>query len=227
MINGANVIMQKLQPYLDSGHNISLMTFTVRDSDNLKNQIDMLNDCWKALKDNRSTRNKFKLRIIGGLKALEVKIGKNSGKWHAHLHFLLVHPKTYEKDYYWIQPAWKYLTNGEGSVEIHKIKARKNQSLGIYGAILEVTKYLSSPDKKTLSITDEQFKEMFNTLYRKRSKATFGLLRGTDKKIEELILDEKEKDIIDFACRLCQSTEYEFTELLTEHIIHKKIPLYD
>ena len=227
MLTTANVTLEKLIPYLDKGHSLSLLTFTIKDSDNLPGQIEELLNGWKALKDNQSTRNKFKSRIIGGLRALEVKIGKNSGLWHAHMHVLLLHPKTYEKDYDWIKPAWKKITNNTGSIEIHKIKNRKNQTLGVYGAILEVTKYISSPDKKTLSIDDHQFAIMFNSVYRKRLKSTFGVLRNCSKTAEDQIMNEKEKDIIDFACRLCQCTEYEFTEILTQYIIDKNVVVYD
>jgi len=97
----------------------------------------------------------------------------------------------------------------------------------MYGALLEVTKYISSPDKSTLDIDNIKFSEMFQALKKKRSKATFGLFRGSDKNIDADILNEKEKDIIDFACRLCQMTEYEFMEMLTTHISKYNIICYD
>ncbi len=181
---------------------------------------------FKSLRDNRSTRDKFKLRIIGGLKGLEVKKGKHSGQWHPHLHCLLVHPPEFEKDYNWIKPAWKEITNGEGSIEIHTITKRKNQTFGIFGAILEVTKYITSPSKTTLN--EKDFPELYRTLKKRRSKDTFGVLRGLNKKIDEAVdQDEKEKDIIDFICRLCQCEEYEFEEFMTEFLLKNDIVVYD
>jgi hypothetical protein len=227
MIQTANALMEKLTYFINQGLNFSILTLTIRDGKNLTSLVNKLYSSFKSLKDNSSTKKIFKNRILGGMKALEIKIGKNSGEWHPHLHLILVHPKEFQKDYEWIQPAWKRITNNEGSIHIKKIKKRKNQTLGIYGALLEVSKYLSSPDKQTLEIDNTLFKELYDTLYKRRSKDTFGLLRGTLKHLDDNLDNEKEKGIIDFACRLCQCTEYELIEMLTNSIITKKITLYD
>lgn len=209
-------MMERIIPLTEQGYVPHMLTFTIRDQENLGNQIERLKTAWRTVQhDDKTLRKKFKERLVGGFRAFEVKIGKNSGMWHAHMHALILTPPgQFQKDYDWLQPAWKNATCGDGSIEIHKINKRKGQAHGILKAVIETAKYLTSPDKITTSMTDDRFQEMYLYMKGFRAVNSWGLLRNVVKEAEELDkLPFDEKKIADFCCQLCGTTEAEFKVL--------------
>jgi len=219
--------MEKLKPLLERGYIPHMITFTIRDQENLQDQVEKIKNAWRVFSNGRGTREKFKSRMVGGFRSFEVKIGRNSGLWHAHMHALfLTPPGQFEKDYEWIQPAWKKATGGDGSVELHRIRKKDGQALGILKAVIEVVKYVTSPDKMTISVDDVRFNEMYLFMKGFRAVNTWGLLRGVVKEAEELFEHGfDERVLADFMCSLCGCTEAEFKVYWAE-ILRKSI-LFD
>lgn len=212
-------MLERIMPLVESGCDMHMLTMTIRDQEDLADQIGKLKDAWRKIQhDDKTIRRKFKERFIGGFRSFEVKIGRNSGLWHAHMHaIVLTPPGKFEKDYEWLMPAWKKHTGGNGSIEIHKVKKRQGQNWGILKAIIETVKYVTSPDKMTTSIPDDRFAEMYLFMKGFRAFNSWGVLRGVVKEAEEV--DAKnfdEKKLADFVCRLCGVREAEFRVLWAE-----------
>lgn len=212
-------MMERIVPLVQEGYSLHMVTFTYRDQNNLAEQVERIKKAWRTLyHDDKILRDLFKSRFVGGFRAFEIKIGKNSGLWHAHQHALvLTPPGQFQKDYEWLKPTWKRLTDGNGSIEIHKVKRRRGQALGILKAVLETCKYIVAPDKETMEMNDEQFAEMYFFLKGFRAVNSWGILRNVVKEAEEE--DKKpfdEKKLADFICQLCGGNEAEFKVLWAE-----------
>lgn len=192
---------------MNETHWFVMFTLTYRDQDNLDEMIKSLESSWRRLiHTNKDYRKKFKTRFTGGVRSLEVKVGENSGRWHAHYHIMATIPKglPFEKDYDWLQPAWKDVTNGEGSVEIHKVK-KKGKNIDIADAIKETVKYMVKPMSEIYK-DKKKFSELYYSLKSKRQINCFGSFIGICKEVEE---DEKQEDfnsVKDFVCQLCGNT---------------------
>lgn len=185
----------------------AMITFTVRDSDDLEERIRFIEGAWRLLKNgNKKWRKIFSRRFVGGVRSLEVKIGKNSGEWHVHYHCLVMIPRTKHvvKDFYWLRKAWKQCTKEQGSIEIHQIRDRGK---GLNGAICEVVKYIVKPEKKIYE--DDRFIDLYWALKNKRQINTWGLFRGMSREIESDIDKMEEKKIEQFVCSICGCTEAE------------------
>lgn len=209
-------MMERIVPYLEQGYTLNMLTMTIRDQDDLADQVSRLKRAWRIVQhDDKGYREKFRRRFVGGFRTFEIKKGKQSGKWHAHMHALVLTPPSFEKDYEWFQPAWKNATGGDGSIEIHKIKKRKNQHLGVLKAVIETVKYVVSPDKETIDLENfDDFKEMYLFLKGFRAVNSWGLLRGLIQDAEaEANKPFDEKKLADFICRLCGSKDAEFKVL--------------
>lgn len=213
-------MMQRIVPLVDEGYMLHMLTFTIRDQDDLADQVEKLKRAWRVISHGRGTREKFKQRLVGGFRTFELKIGEGSGKWHAHMHALfLTPPGKFEKDYDWLQPAWKNATCGDGSIEIHRVRQRKGQAAGIIKAVIECAKYVTSPDKVTINLDEERFREMYIFMKGFRAVNSWGKLRGLVKECEDEAdknMTWDEKKLADFVCRLCGSDEAQFKVLFAK-----------
>jgi len=74
---------------------VYMATATIKDGKNLKERIDTLNESLKNFrkmgqKRNNDTRSQGEWsKVIAGISNTELKIGKVSGEWHVHAHFLI------------------------------------------------------------------------------------------------------------------------------------------
>lgn len=215
---------EAIMPYVEQGYIPMMLTLTVRDGPSLRERLDFLLQSWRAMTNyDREGRRKYKERMKGGFRTIEVKVGKGSGQWHPHIHALyLAPPDSYEKDFIWLKSVWKSVTGGNGSVEVHQVKDR---GAGILKAVCEVIKYCFAIDKATLGYTNDPdrdlrlFEEMYWTLKGRRMFQTWGLLRGIkESELEEQVGREleDEKKLAQFLCQVCGSTEYEIRSVLAD-----------
>lgn len=232
----SHIWVRKLSPEFikwidDSGH-IFMFNLTITDQKSLKKMLELLQKSWSIFTNGRGNRKQFQERFLGGVKSLEVKIGENSGLWHAHYHMIIM-SKGFNRDYEWLKEEWEKATakafkkpkgTKVGSIFISQVQKGPN----MIKSILEAVKYVvKPPDKKqneTISIYEKNhLQEAYDALYRKRQQSTWGLLYGIQKKVETEDLED-EKKTENFICQSCGFTEAEFQSLLYDEINYE---LYD
>lgn len=199
-------------------YDYSFLTLTLRDQDNLRDMIKKLGDFWRQLYHSRKEyAKKFKQRIEGYIKSLEVKRGENSGKWHCHFHILVAQSKLreFEKDFFWIRDAWKDITKGEGSVFIKQCKGN------LFDIALEVVKYIFKP----MNYTIENYSELIQGLEGVRQISTGGVFRGLNKKVEKDMDKVEEKSLDQFVCQRCGFDQGQLESI--KFALLKDIILYD
>lgn len=194
---------------LDNGYYINIINYTIKDVDNLKSGIKLLNDSFRMLThENKLYRELYKNKFCGGIKSLEVKVGANSNLWHPHFHSIVV-KKTKSSDYEWLKSAWEDCTSKcagttekVGSVWLKGFSSKnKNQLLK---SVLETLKYITKFDWNV----DERVQELVNSLSGVRTINTYGCLRGISAKVED-DLKKPYTDIINEVCKYCGSTSFE------------------
>jgi hypothetical protein len=80
--------------YPEGYSGIYFATATIKDGPNLKNRIDTLLDAVKRMRKMGQKRGPGRSagewsKVRAGISNVEIKIGKGSGEWHVHSHFLL------------------------------------------------------------------------------------------------------------------------------------------
>jgi len=99
------------QEWLEDGNYISMLNFTVRDGEDLAERVAFLENSFRTMyNSDKKRRALWNERFPGGIRSLEVKIGENSGKWHPHLHCLVMQEGgSYVKDYEWSSQGWHHV----------------------------------------------------------------------------------------------------------------------
>ena len=167
--------------------------------------LDDISSFWRDFyNSNRSFRNEFKKRFLGGLRSTEIKKGRN-GNWHVHLHLFLISDKEFRKDFDFLKSRWKFVTNGEGSVWIKQAKT--------YDVVVEVIKYITNLEKVSL----DDLGEIYLNVKNRRLVSSLGILRGVEKKVES-DLDSSVADDVDFVCRVCGFDRYKFESVLYNEV---------
>lgn len=200
----APVILESIK----EGKAVSLLTLTLKDHDlgQLLLMVDRLMNAWQIITHGRGNRAKWKKKIFGGIRNMEVKIGQESGIWHAHFHCILIHIP--ERFYEWIKDVWERATAKTmgtdakvGSIDIRSIKTPN----GCLKGIIEAVKYPVKPEA-SLWDSPEKVIEAFEVLHGRKQAHTFGSLRKVAAEVEkENEVDEKRLDI--FICQACGCTE--------------------
>lgn len=199
--------LAKLMPVLEKWQGrVGMLNFTIETGPDLEKQLKKLQEGWKKFMKDKRVVKKFRDRLPGGLRSLEVKIAQgDSTHWHAHLHCLILQPAGYEKDYDWIKEKWHSATGG--SVWIKDITKQK-----LKGSV-EVLKYLIKPEMGLYKNTEMLGKAVMS-LKGKRQINTWGLLRGLSKEVEDLENTWEEKKLTTFVCSKCGCTEGELLKML-------------
>ena len=190
-------------------HEPYLTTFTVKNGPDLLERYNHLNWAYTKLIKNRSRdlsskRNSTIYRhVAGGTMQVEIKIGKNSGEWHAHIHSIIMLPRGLfdvarkirkAKDVYVpydfenaLRAEWSAITDDSHMVDVRKIVVESDDQR--IGAICEAHKYPLKPG----SLTPEQRIYAAEKLYSKRMYRTFGCFYGAD--INEDLVDSIEAEL--------------------------------
>lgn len=174
----AAVIAGNLQSYIaESGRvEMSFLTLTLKvNSLSLREQLDRIYKCFGDLRRRKSWLSHVK----GGAAFLEVKLGKNSGGWHVHLHIII------ESDY-WSQAdishEWYAVTGDSYITDISRLDddGQKVRYAAKYGA--------KALDHSVIAIPDK-LDEAVCSLKGRRVCFTFGTWRGL--KLEERPTDDR------------------------------------
>lgn len=218
-----------LAEQLDKGNHVSLLSLTMVNHDigQLALMIDRLNDAWRIMINGRGNRKKWAELILGGVRSLEVKLGED-GKWHAHLHALLIHPKG--RFYEWLKAEWEKacacamdMPKGAkvGSIDIRTIKNTHGSMRGV----IEAVKYPMKPENGFWD-NPEAVQEVVQTLPRRKQTQSFGIVRHLVALVEqENEVDEKKLD--DFICQACGCTSATLHSELLRDVVHSGKKLYD
>ena len=93
---------------------LTFATHTIRDSEHLGEQVKRLLDAYRRLMTNARKAREGKrgysspiANVVGSMGFVELKRGKNSGKWHPHIHSLWLHDGWL--DYQAASDAWRKL----------------------------------------------------------------------------------------------------------------------
>lgn len=212
-----------LSAWLEAGNYVCMFNLTVRDGPILKDQMEYLRSGWRAMyHGSRARKERWKERFPGGIRSLEVTLGKNSGQWHPHYHCLVMQD-TWEKDYPWVSELWHEICENAGTRGSVWLKQITGDNL--MKAILESLKYILKPSKRLYSPENtELLAEAYNGLYGKRQVNTWGSMRGIAKQVEQDDAQEiDEKRLTDFICQQCGCTEGQLKSLLYNDLVGRQI----
>jgi plasmid rolling circle replication initiator protein Rep len=248
--------MRKLIPvfevWYEEGNYISMLNFTVRDDMPLEVPMVMLEKSFRKIyNDTKKKRERWNERFPGGIRSLEVKIGKNSKMWHPHYHCLVMQRSgEFVKDYDWLSDDWHKIVghNGNevtrkdgkkdmdwnGNVFIKKVSNYKSKhgKSGLMLAVCETLKYIVKVDREIFGLPDEPiksvplFREAFNTLRGKRQTSSWGLLYNLEKEVDEDMETQDEDSVKDFICQRCGCTRGALEVILYKAITEETV-LYD
>lgn len=209
-----------MEDWMECGGKISMLNFTVKDMDKLSDGIELLNKSFRSFYHTPRRRERWKRRFPGGVRSLEVKIGKYSGKWHPHMHCLALQPPDYQKDYDWLKEDWENITKkqykkiiGGDFEKVGSVWIKNVTGDNLLNAICETLKYILKPENSLYEDEDILW-EAWYTLKGKRQINTWGLLRGLSKKVDEDIEQKDEKILTEFICQRCGCTSGELKAML-------------
>lgn len=207
----------RLQQWLQDGKYVCFATFTIPAQDNLETALETIYNAWRYM-TNKLVAKEWKTRFAGGLKSVEIKIGKNSKKWHVHIHALVLRAK-YGRDHHFLREAWikavQHILGKETIVNMPRIESIKETAKNnkekdrILAAICETVKYMT---KVNTNMTPDQLKECFNLLKGRRQIACWGNLYGLSKTVEKEMEEDSDNQIKSFECE-CGCTIGHFIEL--------------
>lgn len=193
------VYYDKTEQLIEKHQNLRMYhcVLTILNSDNLEERYNHIKksigrimsrrrDALKAKKGNRNCQyaiNSMFSNVIAGVYSVEVKVGKNSKKWHPHIHLILL--SSSEIDYSSAIKEWKDITRDSTNIRfIPILKA------GMKEAFLETFKYAL----KFSEMKIENNLYAYEVLRGKRLLGSFGEYRGLDK----IEIDDSKYDLEEF-----------------------------
>jgi hypothetical protein len=154
-------------------HPIRFLTLTIRShNEPLAELLRRLYGGFRRLRN----RSFWRDRVAGGIAFLEVKIGKNSGNWHPHLHVLL---QGRYLPHELVRKHWLAVTGDSHVVDIRLVRSRDDVNR-------YVTKYTTKTTAPSIAHDDHRLDEAIQALRGKRTVipfgtwAAWGLLRRND-----------------------------------------------
>jgi hypothetical protein len=206
---------------------INVVNFTIKDTKYLEFGIDLINNAWRFMTNTDKTfRSNFKSLNIGGIRSLEVKIGKNSGEWHPHLHTLVVKDKR-SKDFEDYKRLWENSLKSVVKTD-EKIGSVFCRGLGSFqsvnAGIVETVKYITKFDWYNFS--SEQVTEMVHTLAGRRTISTWGILRKMQQEVEEECQNDYET-VEDKTCKICGNDVFDLFNKRTDSVDSQSVIEFD
>lgn len=214
--------------YTSKGYKVFMLNLTIKDQEDLGVGLSALLDAWRYMSNGeKSLRQKFKELNVGGVRSVEVKLGKGSGIWHPHIHSLVlckVKRGEYVQQFNDYKKLWECAVRSAfncsksseklGSVDIRGIRSGNNK--GLMGAIVETFKYIS---KFTwLSLEPDKINELIEKTKGRRFISSWGKLYGLNKQVEELLNRTTEEELKDKVCIMCGCSVFELEHILTDLI---------
>jgi hypothetical protein len=163
----------------------SLVTFTVKNGEDLKERFQHLQTSMKNYNLKRSRANNSDKHLpveankaLGAVWSYEFKVGEGSGLWHPHAHAVWLHYDDIDQEQ--LQREWLAITGDSFIVNVTPFYDQEN----IVGGFLEVFKYAVKFSNMPL----EQNWHGYEILNGRRLVASFGLFRGVE--VPESLTDE-------------------------------------
>lgn len=143
------------------------MTFTLQASDlPLSALITQLIESFSALRRHRLWSD----AIRAGAYVIEVKKGKNSGRWHPHLHVLALGSFIAQRQ---LSDAWRAVSGGSYVVDIQRVR-QSEEAVGYVG------KYVAKGWSREVVQDHDSLVECMLAMRGRRLLGTFGSWRGMD-----------------------------------------------
>lgn len=214
-------LLPEYEGFLKAGKKICFMTLTIKDTPNLKQGLDLLENAWQYMtSDDAFSRYHFKKMFAGGIRAVEIKKGKYSKLWHPHMHILVVKDH-YSKDFDKLRGLWEIACQHVmktrekiGSVDIRGVKNRHgiksseiDDTISVTRAVVECVKYITKFNFENYSAED--MLELCNNVYSRRTLNTFGILYGLRSKLELQNGDDL-VDLNEKVCTHCGGRDFDY-----------------
>lgn len=209
---------------------ICFMTLTIKDTDNLEEGLDILERAWQYMtSDDAFSRYHFKKMFIGGIRSVEIKKGKNSKKWHPHMHLLVI-KDTFSRDFDKLRGLWEIacqhvtgIKGKIGSVDIRGVKNRNGimsgtifDSVSIMHAVVECVKYITKFDFR--DYTPKDLLDLCNAIYSRRTVNAFGVLYGIRSKLELKSGDDL-VELKEIVCTECGCRDFDLEVVFDNKVI--------
>lgn len=200
-----------------TGNYIVFLNLTIKDTDLLRDGLHQLDKGWSYMTGSNSKYGRlFHSYFVGGFKAIEVKTGANSGKWHPHIHAICLKEKN-SHDMTFLRSAWPASVAKAGgyssNLEIMPFKPfwqsqyanREEYELSLVKSIKEVCKYITKFNWSDEA--PERVKEMYSALYGKRQYSTWGLMYAVKEMVDHDLATKSDEECKDFVCQVCGCTK--------------------
>jgi hypothetical protein len=146
-------------------HETRFVTLTLRASNTpLRDQLDRLYRSFAVLR----RRGWWRSNVVGGAAFLEVKVGKNSGLWHPHLHILVEGSYLNQRQ---LSTEWYAVTGDSFVVDVRECSDPE-------GRARYVTKYVTKPASADVFEHTDRLDEFVCAMKGRRLCFTFGTWRG-------------------------------------------------
>lgn len=213
-------LLPTYEGFLKAGKRICFMTLTIKDTENLEEGLNLLEGAWEYMtSDDAFSRYHFKKMFAGGIRAVEIKKGKNSKLWHPHMHLLVI-KDYFSKDFDKLRGLWEIAcqhvtgTKGKiGSVDIRGVKNKYNiqsseinDTTSIMHAVVECVKYITKFDFRDYTAKD--MLDLCNAVYSRRTLNAFGLLYGIRSKLELKNGDDL-VELKEMVCQRCGGRDFD------------------
>jgi hypothetical protein len=151
-----------------------MITLTLRNGPDLRERLAHLKASWSRMLAAKRKGKTGKERhgaiewnkVLGSIRSIEVKLGKGSGLWHAHIHvFALL---TEYVNPFHLSSEWERFTGDSMIVDVRKCRN------GIKEGLTEVLKYVSKPSQ----LAPDKLHELYLAAAGSRFTDPQGLLRG-------------------------------------------------
>lgn len=161
----ARVIQTNIAPLVE-GKQLRFITLTLKHNDDgLSDRLDRLHFCFRLLRKLAIWKN----AVAGGAAFIEVKINKETRRWHPHIHILCVGDYIPAQK---LRAAWLACTGDSHVVDIRIVKDPRK--IANY-----VTKYVTKPADNDLYRDAKALQEAIVAMKGRRLVATYGSWRAT------------------------------------------------
>lgn len=174
----------KIYNVIKDDYKFIFVTFTIKNTNNLKSGIDTITNGYKRMLDNRT----LKKIIKGSIRTIEITFNSQNKEWHPHLHCLYIVDCDYysNNDKYITTEKWSNLWKKACRLEYNPVCYAESAN-GI-NAVSEVAKYVSKPFN--IQNSGYAFYDLYMNLRKRRLREYTGIMRTYRKQIENIQINE-------------------------------------
>ncbi len=164
----------------------AMITLTVKNGADLAERLRHIKDSWRRMMETKrkgaSESGRHGLiewnKVVGSIRAIEVKRGKGSAAWHPHIHVYVLLSE-YVSPFH-LSAEWERFTGDSSIVHVRKCDN------GIVSGLLEVLKYVSKP----CDLVPADLHHLYQTARGSRFVDPQGIMRG----VPEPCIDSDDDD---------------------------------